>query len=165
MNSLVTCTTTFEQLYRDYHEPILRYLERLVGHRETAEDLCQETFLKVFQHGEEYTALLHQRAWLYRIATNTAYDHFRWQRRRRLSPLSEDMYALDYEIDLAERLDDAETIRQVLLRLPTHNRLALLYASAGYDLKTIATELGCKAATVKTRIHRARVHFQALYAA
>src|SRR5215212_7965237 len=53
MEANVTSTTTIEQLYEAYHEPLLRYLERLVRQHETAEDLCHESFIKAMRHWDE----------------------------------------------------------------------------------------------------------------
>jgi RNA polymerase sigma-70 factor, ECF subfamily len=50
MRPEMTPAQAIEQLYDEYHQPILRYLERLVRERETAEDLCQKTFLKALRH-------------------------------------------------------------------------------------------------------------------
>ena len=49
-----TSAGVIDQLYREYHQPIQRYLERLVGQRETAEDLVQETFIKALRHWDQH---------------------------------------------------------------------------------------------------------------
>src|SRR5262245_27468535 len=90
MNVRATSDTAIEQLYHDYQGPILRYIERLVSNDETAEDLCQETIIKALrawaQHDPSATAC----RWLYRIATNAAYDYFRRQRRIGFATLAAD---------------------------------------------------------------------------
>src|SRR5688572_4664933 len=61
-------------LYDQYRSPLLNYLTRLMRDRETAEDLCQESFAKVLHHWTEHDPQKNTVAWLYRIATNTAFD-------------------------------------------------------------------------------------------
>lgn len=78
-----------EQLYGEYHGPILRHLERMVRDRETAEDLCHEAFIKALRHWDDLDNAAGARGWLYRIATNTAYDYLRRQRRIAMTPLDD----------------------------------------------------------------------------
>ena len=70
-------SATVESLYEAYHGPVLAHLTRLVDDRSTAEDLCQETFLKALRGWARHDPAASPVAWLYRIATNTAYDHLR----------------------------------------------------------------------------------------
>jgi RNA polymerase sigma-70 factor (ECF subfamily) len=158
--------TTFEQLYEAYHRPLLRYLERLVHQRETAEDLCQEAFIKALRHWDDRDASLSTRGWLYCIATNTAFDYLRQQRRVKRVLTAGDPAELPSEPAFAAHVDERETVRTVLRRIPTHYRLPLvLHLYAGYKLKTIATVLGCNINTIKTRVHRGRAQFRQIYLA
>jgi RNA polymerase sigma-70 factor, ECF subfamily len=161
-----TATGTIEQLYQAYHQPLVRYLERLVHQRETAEDLCHESFIKALRHWDERDASLSARGWLYCIATNTAFDYLRQQRRVRSALAAADPAQLPSEPALAAYLDERETIRATLRHIPTHYRVPLLLHSyAGYQLKTIATALGCNINTIKTRVHRGRAQFRQIYVA
>ena len=131
--------TTIEQMYHAYRQPLLRYLERLVHHRETAEDLCQESFIKALRHWDERDASLSARGWLYCIATNTAFDYLRQQRRIRSVLIAADPAELPSQLMLAAHLDERETIQAILRRIPMHYRVPLLlHLYAGYKLKTIA---------------------------
>ena len=60
MNQIISPAITIEQLYHEYHQPLGRYLARLVIDRETAEDLCHGTFIKALRHWDEFA--LHVRA-------------------------------------------------------------------------------------------------------
>src|SRR5262245_6947809 len=82
-------TAGFERLYQEYQRPLLAHLTRLVQDRATAEALCQETFIKAMRSWDGRDSQASVSAWLYRIATNTAYDYLRRGRRIRFSPLSE----------------------------------------------------------------------------
>jgi RNA polymerase sigma-70 factor, ECF subfamily len=158
--------TTFEQLYEAYHRPLLRYLERLVCQRETAEDLCHESFIKALRHWDEHDASLSARGWLYCIATNTAFDYLRQQRHMHKILIDADPAKIPGEPAFAARLDEREAISTTLDRIPAHYRVPLvLHSYAGYKLKTIATALGSNINTIKTRVHRGRAQFRQIYRA
>ena len=97
-----------------------------------------------------------------RIARNTAFDHLRRHRRIALTALDDDHASpLDAQFVLA-RLEDAELLREMLRGLPEHYRLPLLlHGHAGYPTNEIATALGCAAATIRTRLYRARAYARA----
>ena len=128
-----TTSTNIEQLYTDYYQPILRHLERLVGNRETAEDLAHETFIKALRYWAQLNQTASARKWLYRIATNTAYDYLRRKRRVKMTPLADEHALIFVAPALEIRFDEAEPIQAAFERLPEHYRLPLVLSSAGYD--------------------------------
>src|SRR5207302_1399544 len=77
----------FAALILAYQQPVGGYLWRLSGDRELAQDLTQDTFLRAYRAIGATRPGLQLRSWLYRIATNLAYDHFRRQRRFGFVPL------------------------------------------------------------------------------
>ncbi len=155
------------ELYATYAPAILRYLERLTGQRETAEDLAQETFLKAWRSWGQRTAqdTAGTRAWLFRIAKTTAYDEFRRQRRRPTMPLT-DLHVATLPAPGGLLFEEAEALGEVLRGLSDDHRTALLLQGyAGYPLAQIAARLGWKEGTVKSRLHRARAQAQQHFAA
>jgi RNA polymerase sigma-70 factor, ECF subfamily len=149
--------TSIEQLYQAHQRRLIAYLTRLVRDRATAEDLCQETFLKAIRGWDGRNSTAATTAWLYRIATNTAYDHLR---RRTATPLG-DFNQLPAPEPQPETI---EIVRQTLARLPERYRLPLvMHLCQGYALNEIAAALGCSYSAVKMRMLRARERFQQLY--
>ena len=131
---------------------------------ETAEDLCQETFIKALRHWNELEQAAVARSWLYRIATNTAYDYLRRRRRVECSRLIDEHEATVRAPALKTQFDDAEPVWAKLNDLPDQYRVPLLLQIwAGYNLNDIAVALGCKVSTIKTRVHWARLRFRQLY--
>jgi RNA polymerase sigma-70 factor (ECF subfamily) len=158
--------TSIEQLYHEHHLPLQRYLARLVGDPATAEDVCHDAFVKALQHWDDRDQAGSARGWLYRIATNTAYDHLRRQRRVAMTPLTGTHEAIVGAAAPEAHFADAEPIWVALSSLPDHYRVPLLLQlAAGYPLHTIAATLNCNVNTIKTRVHRARLRFQQLYVA
>jgi RNA polymerase sigma-70 factor (ECF subfamily) len=163
MEQTLTPAITIEQLYHDHHQSIRRYLNRLVSDRETAEDLCQETFIKALRHWNELEQVAVARNWIYRIATNTAYDYLRRRRRVASTPLTDEHEAAS-AVETA--FDDGEPVWVALNHLPEQYRVPLLLQLwAGYSLNDIAAALGCNVNTIKTRVHRARLRFRQIYVA
>jgi len=153
-----------EILYEEYQRPILAHLTRLVGDRETAEDLCQETFIKAMRAWEGRDPTASVAAWLYRIATNTAYDHLRRRRRIRFTSLIDTDQPPNGEHSMESRLDEGEPVRTALAQLPAMYRLPLvLHSYEGHSTQEIADALGCSNSAVKTRLFRARDRFRQVY--
>src|SRR5262247_3512249 len=82
-SSRVMSDRTFEALMSDHHGEIYRYVLRVTGRRQDADDLSQETFLRAFRAHGTLPADANARAWLFAIATNLTRNHFRSQSRRR----------------------------------------------------------------------------------
>jgi RNA polymerase sigma-70 factor, ECF subfamily len=158
MRSEDSAVQAIEQLYHDYHQPILRYLERLVTTRETAEDLVHETFVKVLRHWDQHEPAAPARSWPYRIATNSIYDSLRCGRKIAIVPITPNDTA---PFATQERqIDEAASVWRALQRMPAAYRVPLmLHIWPGYPLKDIATALGINVAPIKTRVHRARMKF------
>jgi RNA polymerase sigma-70 factor (ECF subfamily) len=152
---------SIECLYQRHQSRIIAYLTRLVRDRADAEDLCQETFLKAIRGWSGRTSTATTMAWLYRIATNTAYDHLR---RRAARPLDYSERLLSHAPAPAPEWDTIDLVRQTLARLPARYRWPLiLHMCQGYSLDETAAELGCSYNAVKMRLLRARTCFQQIY--
>src|ERR671937_3286802 len=67
----------FRELVRRYERPVFSLIYRMVRDRETAEDLSQETFIKVLNHIDRYRPEFKLSSWLFKIANNVAIDHLR----------------------------------------------------------------------------------------
>jgi RNA polymerase sigma-70 factor, ECF subfamily len=157
--------TAFCRLFESHQREIGAYLVRLVGDRALAEDLAQDTFEKALRALSRLPAEANTRAWLYRIATNTALDCLRRRKLITWLPL------FDHDVDPAARASfgdaslESVTLQHCLDRLPPRYRVPLvLYACQGLSTHEIAAVLRLTAAAVKTRLYRAREKFRQIYA-
>lgn len=77
--------SVFHELYEKFHQDLFQFLFYMVKNRETAEDLVQEVYIRVFKSHDRFEGKSSTRTWLYSIARNTAIDHFRkhksWKQR------------------------------------------------------------------------------------
>jgi RNA polymerase sigma-70 factor (ECF subfamily) len=159
----------FATLVMRYHAPLLGYLYRLVsGDRPLAEDLVQETLLRVLRQGR-CPAELRFKPWLYTIATNLARDHFKSagvRRREHCGEMEED--ALQRVADNAPgpevsvlAAEQGGEVREALDQLSEEYRVVIvLRFYQGFTLHEIAQALQIPLGTVKSRlsvgIHRLR---------
>jgi RNA polymerase sigma-70 factor (ECF subfamily) len=153
----------FSMLVHRYEAPLFNYLRRLLRNAADAEDVFQETFLRVYQHVHRFRADAVFRPWLYQIATNAARDRLR--KRVRRSEVS-----LDGTPGLAGSIPDgspstdagareAETVARLeaaLAGLPLKQRAVFLMARyEGMPYADIAEALQVPVGTVKSRMNAA----------
>ena len=161
-------TWAFERIYNDFKTPIYNHIYHMVGNREQAYDLTQDTFLKAFKKLPDMGADLRLSAWLYKIASNTARDALR--RRKLIAWLPwQDLDHEPADVDSAdpqETVGTTELVRAALKRMPPHYRAALLlYTQAGFTYAEIAATLNIAESGVKMYLSRARHSFREHYRA
>lgn len=158
-----------------YRSSIHHYVFRLVGDASLADDLTQETFLRVHQHLAELKDPAALEGWLYRIATNVCYDRLRQREHREpASPLlSPDEDGNDAVVEdgalrpdqLLEQKEMSDCVLRFLAGLsPTHREVMILHDLQGHTDPQIAQMLGLSLQNVKMRLHRARVGLRAALA-
>src|SRR4051812_11439991 len=146
-----------DRLFREYHDPLVRYLTRRLGDRDWAEEIAQETFVRALRQPE----LTNERAWLFTVATNMVRDEARKdaRRRRHLELLREEAKAssvVEPEITQLERAQERALARRAIDALTERDREALLMREEGLDYHEIAAALELSLASVGTTLARAR---------
>jgi RNA polymerase sigma-70 factor (ECF subfamily) len=153
----------FERLYADYESPILNYLYRLLGDPRLAEDLAQEAFTRAWNARRDLPRLDNPRAWMYRIATNLARDHFRRARLLSWLPLLGKEPALTGDPHEGDPIEAAK-MRRALLKLSEDYRTPLvLYTCQEFSVAEIAATLNVSTDAVKQRLVRARQQLRSVY--
>ena len=156
-----------EVMYNAYKTRIYTFLLRLSADPETSDDLTQDVFTKAYQAFATLTKEHKVLPWLYRIAQNTAIDHFRrrkrfaWLRMSKVTGTRDEPLGPDHHGAVPEQ----DHVRSVLAALPPEQAAALLlHALEGYSYREIADIQGASLPAVRSRIARARVAFKAAYA-
>lgn len=171
----------YRELIRRYQRPVFSLVYRMVRDRELAEDLAQETFIKVLNAIDSYRPEFKFSSWIFKIANNAAIDHLR---RRSLNTLSLDgsphastpdaIEATTLQIgDGAESQLDAVAARELGEQIeaaigqlrPEYRSCIILRHVDGRPYEEIAELLDLPLGTVKTYIHRARNELRILLAA
>ena len=153
----------FERLYEQYHAPILNYLHRMVSDRALAEDLTQDTFEKAYKALPSTRPDLAFKAWLYRIATNTAISNGRRKRIVKWLPFAPG-FDPPADADIESSVTRKHDVEKALAKLPQHYAAALLLRHyQGLSLIETAEVLGITETACKLRLFRARKAFAAAY--
>ncbi len=155
----VECLGTF---FRRYQEAILRFVTRLIGDADAAQDVVQETFLEVARHPKRVLAVESCHNWLLRVARNIGMNHLRGKvRERRHSATIADHsrhIARARQTEVGSELENAETRQQVrtqIERLPTRQReILLLRVQESKSYKEIAEITGLTATNVGFILHQ-----------
>jgi len=162
----------FRELVRRYERPVFSLIFRMVRDGATAEDLSQDTFIKVLNHIDRYRPEFKLSSWLFKIANNVAIDHLRRRQVDTVSMSGSPHAASVAEIeasafDLAgtgesalEEIESKElgsAIERAIAQLrPEYRSCILLRHVEGRSYEEIAATLDLPLGTVKTYIHRAR---------
>jgi RNA polymerase sigma-70 factor (ECF subfamily) len=163
-------TTAWVEAYGD---AIVRFLTGYVGDPGEAQDLAQEVFSRVFRQRSDRPRETLTVAWLYTVARRLAIDHHRSRQARLRDAMTRPQDEGVYELtDTAGRnvdvpgigMEDRLAVRDLLERLPTPERLALiLFYFQDWPIDAVARELNVSPAAVRVRLHRARDHFKRLW--
>jgi len=166
----------YRELLRRYERPVFSLIFRMVRDRALAEDLAQETFVKVLNALASYRPEYKFSSWIFKIANNAAIDQLR---RRELDTLSLDgspdartadeveataLQASDRSESPLEEMESRETgaaIEKAISRLrPEYRTCILLRHVEGRSYEEIADVMDLPLGTVKTYIHRARIELR-----
>jgi RNA polymerase sigma-70 factor (ECF subfamily) len=147
--------------------PVKRFLFRLVGSAAEAEDLAQESFVRIHTKRSTYRAGATFSAWLFSIAANQAKNRLRWWKRRPTLSLdawrdaggdaADETAAGAPAAEAATRRERIAAVQAAVLALPLELRTALvLFTYEGQAVVEIAAALGCTPKAVESRLYRAR---------
>lgn len=160
-----------EELFARFQKPLFNFFYRMVSRRETAEDLVQETFLKLCRFGHTFCGESAKfTTWLYSVAGNQCRDHLRHSARRPETTAAD--LEQDYTDDQPEtpnvagdspveehlmRMELREELQTAIKSLPEKERAAIILREYhGLEYKDIAETLQCPIGSVKVLIFRAR---------
>ncbi|MCV7255834.1 RNA polymerase sigma-70 factor, ECF subfamily [Mycolicibacterium fluoranthenivorans] len=151
---------SWDELVRQHADRVYRLAYRLSGNQQDAEDLTQETFIRVFRSVQNYQPGTFE-GWLHRITTNLFLDMVRRRTRIRMEALPEDYDRVPAEDPNPEQIfHDSRLgpdLQAALDSLPPEFRAAVVLCDIeGLSYEEIGATLGVKLGTVRSRIHRGR---------
>lgn len=158
----------FEVLFERYNDRICRYMSRMVGDDGIGCELTQEVFLKAWEALPGLRDPSRFASWLYRIATNRAYNYQQHARLLHLIPWEE--YAMKTEAgnnSIAgpeEQVEEAELLKLALARVsPTYRPCLILYVVEEYSQRQIAELLQIKEASIGRYVSRGKEELRQFY--
>jgi RNA polymerase sigma-70 factor (ECF subfamily) len=170
----------FTLLVRRYQQPLINFIARFINDRDSAEDLAQETFIRIFKAAQRYEpGQAHFKTWMYHIAKNLCKNEIRNRDRRNRYKVDSvvssgtdssgdmeeiDLIAnapanLDFQPEVAlERKELSNAIQKAIAELPEQYRLPLVLRDLqGLSYDEISEVLKLRSGTTKSRINRARL--------
>jgi RNA polymerase sigma-70 factor (ECF subfamily) len=168
----------FPELVRRYQSRLLNFIYRTIGDRDRAEDLVQETFIRVYRHLHRFDQSKKFSTWIYTIASNLAKNELRNRSRNPLvlfqtikKNWEADHRPLQWE-DPSYRPDDLfrkrhlrDIVERAVEQLPEHHRAVfVLREMEGKTYEEISEITGVNLGTVKSRLNRARNNFAQIIA-
>ena len=161
----------FAELVRNYTPQIYNFVYRLCGNVQTAEDVTQETFIKVWKSLKKYDSNQSFRAWIFTIARNTTTDHLRKKTSVPFSNLDYEDRSFDETIsDTTEhveqqfgKIEDVEYFKNLVAQLePNYQTVLTLYYQNNLTFDEIGQVLGKSINTVKSQHRRALIKLREL---
>jgi RNA polymerase sigma-70 factor (ECF subfamily) len=168
----------FGEIVTRYDQRLLNFVYRTIGDRERAQDLVQETFVRVYRHLHRFDQSKKFSTWIYTIASNLAKNELRNRSRNPLvlfqtikKNWDADHRPLEWE-DTQYKPDDLfrkrhlkQKVEEAVKLLPEHHRIVfVLRELEGKTYEEIADITGCNLGTVKSRLNRARNNFASIIA-
>ncbi|MBF8982758.1 sigma-70 family RNA polymerase sigma factor [Lutibacter sp. B2] len=152
----------FQINYEKYYSIVYKQLYYLVGNNELAEDLTQEVFIKYYHSKEKFEFL---GAWLSKVATNTAFNHLRGEKRRikREESILEEVDSIFSTEDEIFRNEEIKRVRKVLSNLTENQRISLILKFSGYSYEEIHIATDIPKNNIGQLIVRGKQKFLKLY--
>jgi len=154
---------SFEELIDRYRNQVFNFVYRILGSRDEAEDILQDTFMKVYQHLPRYKKQSKFSSYLFTIAHNLSMNRVNYRKRSQMK--LDTLAQSGGEVSVSERTPDAQlrenevatVVHRAIGKLPPKYRAALVLSEfEGFSYKQISEVLDCSVGTVKSRIFRAR---------
>lgn len=154
----------FSEVYALYENRVFRYAYRLLGHRDDADDVKQETFLKAYQAIGRFRSEASLQTWLFKICGNLCRDRIKsWEKRKvdydggTSSELRHDDRLHANPQEIVERAQTNEIVMCALRGMPAASReVIVLHELEDLSYAEMADILGCSSVSVKLRVFRAR---------
>ncbi|MCL6611702.1 MAG: RNA polymerase sigma factor SigX [Peptococcaceae bacterium] len=147
-------------LFHRFYPAVCRQLTCILGDSGLAEDVAQEAFIRLCQSPPSNPDRV--RGWLFRVATNLAYNHLRSEksRSRREFSVQSGCSAEASSEEIVIRREEAEMVHRVLKSLGERDRTCLIMKFSGFSYEEIAQAIGVRKASVGTVIARAQARFR-----
>ncbi|RME22862.1 MAG: RNA polymerase sigma factor [Candidatus Zixiibacteriota bacterium] len=159
-------SAAFAEIVARYRQKLYSVAYRVLGNHLDADEVVQETFVRIYHRRKELADVTNFTSFLIRIATNYAIDLLR-KKRGHTQTSDEALLTGEVQLELArgvrtptELFEDKEVMAEVLMALeqlpPRQKITAILHDIKGFTKREIAEALGCPEATVRSNLHIAR---------
>jgi len=144
----------FYQLYNMHHKRVYGICWRMLADKDSAEDICQEVFVQVWQKLASFKGNSKFSTWLHSVTSNIVLNHLRKQKNwlQRVFSIEEQVVE-----DVGEQMQELSSLDRHIMRLPERARLVfVLFAVEGYRHEEIGKMLNMAVGSSKAQFHRAK---------
>jgi RNA polymerase sigma-70 factor (ECF subfamily) len=147
----------FEQILSFYEKAIYNYCLKILRNPNSAQDVTQETFIKVYTHRKSIDIDKNIKTWIFTIATNTVYDFLRSKKRKKEISLDENEETISSLKAYYPEEGLVSDVNKALDKInPEYKKSLLLFYKQGFQYHEIADLLNIPINTVKTHISRGK---------
>lgn len=146
---MCTIKKEYDTLVEKYYLSLFRFLYGLCGNKEDAEDIVQNSYLKLWNSDMEFNSIEHAKNWLYKVAVNNMRDikTSKWKNVELRDEYDDIPFEDNETLELFEAVQALDGNYKIVI---------LLYYYEGYSIKEMSDLLGVKESTIATRLQRAR---------
>lgn len=158
----------FELILKEYDKKVYMYIYNMVKNKDTAQDLTQDTFIKVYKNIHRFDKSKHFITWLYTIAKNTTFNYLKSEKKVKLFEIDENIDSIsminNYSIStspevLLERKEQTMYVNKMIDELPEKYKvLILLKYVEKLSYKDISERLNIPVSKIESRLYTARQH-------
>jgi len=157
----------FWKIYDQYYDPVRKFILAYLKDEWVADDLIQETFVKVQKNLDSLRDPSKLSSWIFRIAYNACHDHFRQAKRSSLNDRTIQQEIVTFKEALVQKELEQHQMGQCVqdkmdLLPPDYRTVLILSDIMTFSQKEIAEILDISVSNVKVRVHRARIKFRAI---
>lgn len=151
-------------LFERYHVRMYNFLLRMTAHREVAEDLTQNVFVRLLRYRHTYKPDMAFKAWIYQLARNAFADHYQQEKKQRWTTLHPQTEMKDNLQDALDQEQLEQRLIRALAQLDDDAReLLVLTRFQHLKYEEVAQHLGLTVANVKVKVHRAIGNLRTIY--
>lgn len=151
----------FKEIFDTHYLKLYRLLTGILGNRTAAEDIAQDTFLKLLQNPPQQSS--NMAGWLMRVGKNLAFNQLRRENGRVMRESQMERPKSDEPEDTFLQKEDLQLTQEALAVIPIRDRTCLLLRSLGHTYAEIAEITGIQESSVGTTLARARARFRKEY--
>ena len=151
----------FKSVYSDYSIKVQRLCLGYTGNEEEANDLLQETFIKVWQNWDTFRGEAQRSTWVYRIAVNTCLQYIKKKKQKNETQLNEKTHAIKEVVHNKE--EEVQLLYKCISQLAATDRLIITLLLEEVPYVEIATVTAISEGNLRVKIHRIKQQLSELY--
>lgn len=152
----------FKEIFQANSKKIYHLCYGYTGNEETANDLMQETFMKVWQNLDKFRNQALISTWIYRIAVNTCLSHLRVEKRQPKDPLTDDIIDTRSEV-ISDKNEQVASLYKCIADLEENERIIITMVLDEVPYPEIASISGISEGNLRVKIHRIKQKLTELY--